>query len=42
MDAPPAVPGVSKNSQKYATNKTVEFIRKYWPKKAQTLKNRQN
>ena len=27
MDAPPGVPGVSKNSQKYATNKTVELLR---------------
>ena len=26
MDAPPGVPGVSKNSQKYATNKTVELF----------------
>ena len=26
MDAPPGVPGVSKNSQKYATNKTVELL----------------
>ena len=26
MDAPPGVPRVSKNSQKYATNKTVEFL----------------
>ena len=27
MDPPPGVPGVSKNSQKYATNKSVEFLR---------------
>ena len=27
MDALPGVPGVSKNSQKYATNKSVEFLR---------------
>ena len=27
MDAPPGVPGVSKNSQKYATNKTVKLLR---------------
>ena len=27
MDAPPGVPGVSKNSQKYATNETVELLR---------------
>ena len=27
MDQPPGVPGVSKNSQKYATNKSVEFLR---------------
>ena len=26
MDAPPGVPGVSKNSQKYAANKSVEFL----------------
>jgi hypothetical protein len=32
MDALPGVPGVSKNSQKYATKKTVEFLRKYCPK----------
>ena len=27
MDALPGVPGVSKSSQKYATNKSVEFLR---------------
>ena len=27
MDPPPGVPEVSKNSQKYATNKSVEFLR---------------
>ena len=27
MDAPTRVPGVSKNSQKYATNETVELVR---------------
>ena len=38
MDELPGVPGVSKNSEKYAKNKTVEFLRKYCPKKDKKLR----
>ena len=34
MDAPPGVPGVSKNLQKYATNKS------FWVLGSQNIKNR--
>ena len=41
MDALPGVPGVSKN-QIFFSNKTVEFLQKDCPQKAQTSKNHQN